>query len=180
VIDPVVGLLIVGGLMVLFLSASWHKWRALAEFEAVLVNYRLVPRPVAHVLRIAVPALELLLALALAYGPTRPAAAVAGGALLLVYAAAIAINLRRGRRDLDCGCAAWNERRPIAPWMIVRNIVLAGILAASLAPWTTRPLSAVDALTVAGGVVIATLLYAAIDRLLGQVVPRAAALKGQA
>ena len=179
-IDPVVGLLIVGALMALFVSASWHKWRALADFEAVLVNYQLVPLTVAHVLRVVVPALELLLALALAYERTRPAAAVAGATLLLCYAAAIAVNLRRERRDLDCGCAAWNERRPIAPWMVVRNVALAGTLAAALVPWSARPLGAVDALTVGGGVVIAVLLYAAIDRLLGQLVPRAAALKGPA
>ena len=177
-IDPVVGLLIVAGLMALFLSASWHKWRALPEFEAVLVNYRLVPRPLARLLRSAVPALELLLALALASGPTRAAAAAAGAVLLLLYAMAIAINLHRDRRDLDCGCAAWNERRPIASWMVARNVLLAAMLAVSLAPWSARPLGAVDALTVGGGVVISALLYAAIDRTLGQLVPRAAALKG--
>jgi len=42
-----------------------------------------------------------------------------------------------------------------------------------------RALGAIDALTVGGGVVIAALLYGAVDQLLGQVAPRAALLRGR-
>ena len=60
-------------------------------------------------------------------------------ALLLTYAIAIAINLARGRRDLDCGCAGPNERRPIAAWMVWRNVGIAILLAAVLLPWSAAP-----------------------------------------
>jgi hypothetical protein len=41
-----------------------------------------------------------------------------------------------------------------------------------------RTLMATDLLTVAGGVTVATLLYASLDRLLGRVVPQTAAFGG--
>ncbi len=99
--------------------------------------------------------------------------------MLLAYALAIGINLRRGRADLDCGCAVRQQRRPIARWMVLRNALLAAVLGAAAAPWDSRPLGAVDALTVIGGVAIAAFVYVAVDRLLGELAPRAALLRGR-
>jgi hypothetical protein len=178
-IDPDVGLLASGGAALLFAAASWHKWSAATQFEAVLRSYRLLPDAAVAPLAWLIPALELGLALGLLSAATRRPSALVGAALLLAYALAIAINLGRRRIDLDCGCAVRHERRPIALWMVIRNLLLAAALAASVAPWGVRPLGAVDALTVGGGVVIAALLYGAIDRLLGQVMPRAALLRGR-
>ena len=68
--------------------------------------------------------------------------------------------------------------RPIAPWMVARNLMLALLLlAVTLVPWKTRPLSPVDVLTVGGGVVIATLLYLSLDQLLGRAATWTAALR---
>jgi hypothetical protein len=61
--------------------------------------------------------------------------------------------------------------------MVVRNLVLATALAGALLPRSPRPLGAVDALTIGGGAAILALLYVAIDQLLGQIMPRAAALR---
>ena len=178
--DPDVGALIVAAFALLFASASWHKWRSLAEFEAVLLNYRLAPARLGPLLKVLIPALELVLAGALLFAATRRVAAATGIVVLLGYATAIAINLLRNRRDLDCGCGARDDRRPIAPWMVARNLVLATLLGGAVLPWSARALGAVDALTIGGGVALLALLYVAIDQLLGQVLPRAAALKGPA
>jgi len=175
VIDPDVGLLVCGACALLFATASWHKARAPAEFAAILRSYQLAPRPALWALRWLIPAVELATAVGLLMPFARSRAALAGATLLLVYAAAIAVNLVRRRLDLDCGCSVRHARRPIARWMVIRNVLLAAALAATTAPWSARPLGVVDAITVGGGVAIATLLYAAIDRLLGEVVPRAAA-----
>ncbi len=174
-LDPGAGYVLVGALALLFAQAAWHKWRALAQFGAVLEAYRLFPAPLLLPLRLLVPACETAIALLLLPDATRSAAAAAGAALLLAYAAAMAVNLRRGRRDLDCGCAGPAERRPIAAWMAWRNVLLAGLLALVGQPWMQRPLGATDLLTVAGGVLVLVLLYAALDRLLGQVLPHVAA-----
>lgn len=176
-IDPAVGALILASLALLFATASWHKLRSLAEFEAVLVNYRLVPGALAPLLRLLVPALELGIAIGLLLAPTREAAALTGIVVLLGYAAAIGINLARNRRDLDCGCGPRRDRRSIAAWMVGRNLVLAAVLGGALLPSSGRALEAVDALTIGGSVAILALLYVAIDQLLGEVRPRAAALR---
>ena len=125
----------------------------------------------------AVPALELAVAVALLSAMTRAAAALAGMALLLAYGGAIAVNLARGRRDLACGCGGAQDTRPIAPWMVVRNLLLGLLLATALASWRPRMLLMTDALTVAAGIAVAALLYASLDRLLGILAARAAALR---
>jgi hypothetical protein len=178
VLDPGFGYAIVIGFALLFAHAALGKWRSIAGFGAVLANYRLFPAPLATALGILVPAAESAVALLILMAATRPWAAAAGSVLLLAYAAAIAINLRRGRYDLDCGCAGPADRRPIAGWMIWRNAVLAAVLAATALPWTARSLGWTDAITVGGGLTVLTVLYMALDRLLGQVMPRTAVLRG--
>jgi hypothetical protein len=177
-LDPCIGCVLAGAFALLFAHAALAKWRGLAEFRAVLANYRLFPAPLGAALAWLVPALEAALALALLNAPTRWFASLAGAALLLAYAAAISANLRRGRYDLDCGCGGPAERRPIAAWMVGRNVALAAALAAVGPQWSARTLGWTDLLTVVGGLVVVTLLYVALDRLLGQVMPRTAALRG--
>jgi hypothetical protein len=177
-LDPGLGYVLVVALALLFAQAAWHKWRALAQFGGSLAAYRLFPRPLLGLLRVAVPAGETAIALLLLPAATRPWAAAAGAALLLAYAGAMAINLGRGRYDLDCGCAGPAERRPIAAWMVWRDVLLAVLLALGGLPWATRPLTATDLVTVGGGLLVVALLYTAVDRLLGQIMPRTASLRG--
>ena len=102
------------------------------------------------------------------------AASIAG----LGYAAAIAINLARGRHDLTCGCGGPNDRRPIAAWMVWRNLGLALLLGVSVLPWSSRPLEGADALTIGMGTAVIGLLYMSFDLLLGRLQPRVARLPG--
>jgi len=176
-LDPAIGALLLGCFALLFASAALHKLRAYAQFAAILHAYRVLPEAAAPLAPL-VPLLELTVALALLVPATRPGAALVGAALLAAYAAAIALNLVRGRRDLACGCGGPDEARPIAPWMVGRNLLLAALLAATLVPWRGRDLRATDMLTMVGGMAVATLLYVSIDRLLGRVVPRSAVLRG--
>jgi len=176
--DPGIGYVIVFAMAALLLSAAGAKWRAVAEFRAVVANYRVLPPPLTGAAAIALPALETLVAVLLLVAPARRGAALGGAVLLLLYAGAISVNLWRGRRDLDCGCAGPARRRPIAAWMVWRNVVLAAVLVAAGLRWDTRTPTWTDALTIVAGVTALAILYAALDRLLGDVVPRAAALRG--
>jgi hypothetical protein len=178
VLDPGVGCVLVGGFAVLFGHAALGKWRRIAEFGAVLANYRLILAPLVAALAVLVPGLETTIALFLLAAPTRPWAAATGAALLVAYATAIGINLHRGRYDLDCGCAGPADRRPIAAWMVWRNLLLAAALATAGLPWSSRPLGWIDVITVGGGLAVLVTLYVALDRLFGQVMPRTAVLRG--
>jgi uncharacterized membrane protein len=176
-LDPGVGFLLLGCFALLFVSAAWHKLRALPRFAEVLRAYRVLPAPAVQ-FAVLVPLLELAVGVALLVPAARSGAAAAGAALLALYAGSIALNLARGRRDLACGCGGPDEARPIASWMVVRNLLLAALLIATRVPWQSRTLLATDLLTIGAGVVAATLLYVSLEHLLGRVAPRAAAFGG--
>src|SRR5260370_9248504 len=115
-IDPAYALLIVSCAMLLFGAAAAHKLRSVGEFSQTLARYQLLP---AGFIRIAGPALglmELAICLGLPWPALRPVGAAAGVVLLLMYSAAITINLARGRHDLDCGCGGGRWRAPPCCW----------------------------------------------------------------
>jgi hypothetical protein len=178
VLDPAIGALLLACLALLFAGAALHKLRNLAHFTEVLRAYRVLPEDAVRLAPL-VPLAELTVAAALVTPAVRSGAALAGATLLLVYATAIGVNLGRGRRELACGCGGPDDARPIAPWMVARNLTLALLLALTLLSWRERPLLATDAITVGGGAVVATLLYVCLDRLLGRVAPWTAALAGR-
>ena len=176
-IDPAVGALLAGAFALLFASAASHKLLDLGRFAAAFRAYEVVP-PAFSGMALLVPLIELAIGAALLATRSRPPAAVAGTALLLTYAAAIGVNLGRGRRNLDCGCGGPRERRPIGPWMVWRNIALAALLAALLLPWEPRALGAADAVTIGAGTAVAALLYMCVEVLLGRAAPHLPRARG--
>jgi len=174
-IYPIVGALAVA---VLFASAASHKLRAPQRFARQLEDYALFPPPLLAPLTRLVPLLEAGLALALLLPATRPWAALGAALLLAVYAAAIGINLWRGRRDIDCGCSGPGQVQPLRPVLLLRNGILAALaLLAGLTP-ETRALGVLDGLIalLAGGTLV--LVYTAADTLLANA-PLLRALNGK-
>jgi hypothetical protein len=176
-LDPAIGLLLVAAVALLFASASAHKLRDLRRFDEIFNAYDVLTSTTRWHFSRGIPLLELAVAAGLLFDPTRLYAAVLGMGLLSIYATAIAINLRRGRRDLACGCGGPDERRPIALWMVWRNMALVLALALGLVPWTTRPLNLTDAVTVVFGVLTLALIYLCIDQMMGYL-QRAAQFRG--
>ena len=168
-IDPGVAWLIIACAGLLFLVAALHKLRDLRRFREVFAAYQLMPLTAGRLLAPVVPALELAVAVGLLFDDLRAPALRIGVALMLAYGAGIAINLARGRRDLDCGCAGPNDRRPIAAWMIWRNVGIAILLSAVLLPWSDRPFVLTDGVTVGFGTACCALIYLCLDRLLAPV-----------
>lgn len=166
VLDPAIGLLITACIALLFAGAAAHKLRDLKGFDQIFSAYGLMPAMPEMSLSWLVPLLETTVAAGLLINVSRPYAGALGIVLLSAYAAAIAVNLKRGHRDLACGCGG-PERRTIAAWMVWRNLVTALAAAAVFLPWAHRPLSLTDAFTVAFGVPTIALVYLCIDQLLG-------------
>lgn len=166
VVDPAIALLARTALSLLFVVAAAHKLLHLSQFVAVLEAYELSAPRFSSVLARLLPLFELAVAIGIWIVPTRVYTSLLAATLLLIYAAAIGINLARGRRDLDCGCTAFGRRSSIAGWMLARNAVLATTAVLASAPVTSRTLTLTDALTVGGGLCVLTLLYAAVDGLL--------------
>lgn len=176
-LDPVIPLVIALSLAVLWLMAATHKLRVFDAFSGVLADYRLLPAGVTGVCAAAVVGVELCLGIGLLM-PTGRDFALSGSALVLVlYAGAIAVNLVRGRRFIDCGCSGLAEQQPLGVWLVVRNLLLALAALAATLPVQGRALVWFDAVAVSAAVCVSAFLYAAINRLFAQE-PDLARLRG--
>jgi len=165
-LDPIFIIASALTIAVLLASAATHKVRAPARFTKQLADYQLLPdvlvRPVARV----IPVVELVIAFALLVPVSRYWAALTAASLIALYAAAIGINLWRGRRDIDCGCAGPDQAQPLRPVLLLRNSVLVGVaLLASVLPMA-RDLGFFDGFVTVAASAVALLLYAAADGLL--------------
>jgi hypothetical protein len=155
--DPLLELTVAWALAVLFAASAAHKLAALGEWPGVVRNYRLLPEALATAAAGALLIAGVLTAGALLWPATRRIGACAAAAQLLVFAAAIAINLRRGRTSIDCGCFGSRLRQGISAWMVVRNLALVLLALGLLLPATARELTALDLATALA--VVATLAF---------------------
>jgi len=115
-----------------FARAASLKIRAWASFEGVVDNYDLLPHALVVPVAVGLPIAEALIAAALPVpAAQQPWAELAAAALLAVFALAMGINLAQGRGHIDCGCGDARARQPLRWGLVVRNLVLAGLLAAA-------------------------------------------------
>ena len=146
-----------------FLLAAAQKvshWRILS---GVITNYRLLPRWAVTPAAAVLPPLEMVIAILLLGTLAMPWAALASIALLAVFAGAMAVNLRRGRSAIDCGCGQSFLAQTLSWTLVVRNAVLAALLLPSLA--LTDPSTLSVALTGAGAGLAFFLLYLLLNAL---------------
>ncbi len=169
-LDPLVASLIAFGGVALFAWAAMHKLRTREAFVATLEQYRLLPRRAVGVAALVLAVMEIATAGLLLWPASRFIGAATGAVLLVIYASAIAINLARGRGDLDCGCGL--QPRVIGGWMVARNLIVAASLALLWLPTSGRAIGAADLATIAAALLIGALLYSSIELLLGRAVPR--------
>jgi hypothetical protein len=102
----------------------------LADFRSAVTNYRLLPTRLVPAVALTLPFAELAAAVLLALGILPGIIAGLLAVLLLSFAAAIAINLARGR-SFDCGCAG-SAPRTIS-WAHVASDVCMAALAVAIA-----------------------------------------------
>ncbi len=164
-IDPSIALAsrLLGALV--FLTAVAGKLAHRHELAGVVVNYRLVPEPLAASMAWLVVGLESLVTVSLATGLYARSGAALAIALLCGFALAMGINLVRGRREIDCGCFQSGLRQSLSPGLLVRNLVLALALSplfAATSAWG-GPLQWVDGV---GAGLAAYGLYRTFDQLL--------------
>lgn len=161
--DPLIQLTVAWSLAVLFAASAAHKLDALGEWPGVVRNYRVLPRT------LALPAAGILLiaggltAAALVWPVTRRIGACGAAVQLVLFGAAMAVNLRRGRSSIDCGCFGSRLRQGIAAWMVGRNLVLTLLALSLLVPASPRGLGALDLATAAAVVATLTFLYPVLE-----------------
>jgi uncharacterized membrane protein YphA (DoxX/SURF4 family) len=123
-------------LICVFLRAGFAKVTDLADFKSAVTNYRLLPAALVPAVALTLPFAELAAAVLLAFGILPGIIAGLLAILLLTFAAAIAINLARGR-SFDCGCAG-SAPQTINWAHVASNVCLAALaVAVAVAPPTT-------------------------------------------
>ena len=125
----------------IFVVAALPKVADPPSFAHMIYNYRLVPGAAVNAFALVMPWVELLVGLALILGVWPREAAALAGFLLLVFIAAIGLNLVRGHA-VDCGCfdlhSAGKSRQELLSdmrWVLIRDtamlLMVAQVLLAS-------------------------------------------------
>ena len=130
---------------VTFLISAVPKLRHPRGFVLTVLDYSILPLPVASLCGWLLPPLELLIALLLLTGTALSVAAIVASLLLISFIFAVSTNIMRGR-DMDCHCFGTKARRTIGWPLIVEDSLLlcgAAIMACltssslmTLAPWS--------------------------------------------
>lgn len=171
-LDPVLVWIIRIALGLLFGVAAWHKLSDGRRFAATLERYRLLPAWAVRPAAVGLPVLELGIALGLWLDFTANAAAAAAMSLLGLYTLAMVVNLRRGRRDLDCGCLGPSRKTPVHGGLVARNLALMGAAVAAALPMGQRALGWVDFATLGCALIVIGLLWSAAQQLTANALPR--------
>jgi uncharacterized membrane protein YphA (DoxX/SURF4 family) len=163
-VDPSIQLAarVLGALV--FGTAVYGKMRHRAEYFGVVANYRLLSEYLVIPVAWLVLGLEALAVLSFVSGSLILWGAWLAALLLSGFAAAIAINLARGRKAIDCGCFQSALRQPLRSVLVARNLLLAAAILPLVESSALDPsvLQWLDGL--AAGVVL-FVLYRTLDRL---------------
>ena len=125
----------------IFLTAALGKSRHRLAFQGVVTNYRLLPEIAVPGFALLLPLVEATVAAALLIAPAA-APEVSAATLLILFAAAMAINIFRGRRHIDCGCFQSALKQTLSWTLVARNVALALLLVIPAAvPGASLPVS---------------------------------------
>ena len=144
-VDPVMGHAAAASVAVLFLLAALSKLRDIELFHAVLDNYQLLPSALVPVAARVLPTLELAAGVLLLPLVSRPSGAVLALGLLVLVSGAVAVNLRRGRSRIVCGCG--DDALPLSAGLLWRNSVVSMVIVVASQSHNFRPTVWLDLLS---------------------------------
>lgn len=164
-IDAAAAALLISAVTLLFAFSVSHKIRSPQHFAAVLADYQIMPDGLVPAASWVVISAELAVVGLVLLGQAA-AALMLAGLLMAGYTFGIALNLLRGRRDIDCGCAGPAASQTLSGWLLLRNVLLLTVIAVALVPGQGRTLGWFDWLTVTLGLAAAAALYSAANTLI--------------
>lgn len=128
----------------LFVVAGVTKLPNVAALARTVRAYEILPASWARWVSRVLPPLEIGAGLTFAAGISPRLTGVVLAALLAAFSFGVAVNLRRGRRTIDCGCFGSRSGRGISWTIVLRNAAF-GVVAA-VAGWRSGQIgaSAVD------------------------------------
>ena len=164
--DPVY--LIAASLMLsyVFVDVGQHKLRHQPHYSAVIEAYRILPRALSKYAAVLIGALEVAVGIAVLVPQSHAVAVNAMLVLLSLYVVAIAVNLARGRTDIDCGCGGPMSRQSISGWLLPRNSALIAIALLAIFEVTPRVINWLDWTVAILAAAAGTIVYNTINLLL--------------
>lgn len=94
-----------------------------ASFRRSVQAFGIVPTRISGIASPVIPPVEIAAGILLGLGIFPGLSSAVAGLLLTAFAAALAINLSRGRTDIECGCFG-AARHAISPSSLARTLVL--------------------------------------------------------
>jgi uncharacterized membrane protein YphA (DoxX/SURF4 family) len=167
--DPVLQRSLAAALAIILLTGAWQKLRDPVLFAAAVENYRLLPDSLIAPLARLLPWWEAAAGALLLLPDWRQVGAMLTIALLLTVTAAVAINILRGHREIDCGCGGLTAQvgdQTLSWGLVTRNLLMIGASLLTMAGEVGRETVWIDYLSVAGGTLGLTGLYLASNQLL--------------
>jgi len=130
----------------LFVRAAWHKIAEFTEFTGFVADYKLLPETLVTPVSMAAVGAEVLVVLLQLVPGGQVYGLVLGVAILSLYAAAMSINILRGRASIECGCGG--AVQPLSWSLVWRNAVLVtmAVTATATAPYSLDAGGAIAAL----------------------------------
>jgi len=116
----------------LFALAAAHKFRSGLYYRELLSSYFDSINVGAGGVRF-IASVESIVALLLLFPQTRSVGLSAGAMVLLFYALMMALQVKRGRDDIACGCAGPASMLTVSPALVLRNFFCAALAVLSLA-----------------------------------------------
>ena len=95
------GIRIIVGLMLIYFS--YHKFSAPLQWSEVVYQYRLIPFALVNIVSTLLMGLEMVAGLCILFGVFSRAAAIVGGSVVLIFLAALQINILK-EVYIYCGC----------------------------------------------------------------------------
>lgn len=145
-------------IVLIFVRAVWHKLGAFTEFTGFVADYKLFGERLVRPVSMGIVGAELAAVLLQLVPGAQAAGLILAAALLALYAGAMAVNIRRGRISIECGCGG--AVQPLSWTLVGRNAVLAlvAIGAAMLGPYALDVAGAITAIACGVSLWIAFLL----------------------
>jgi uncharacterized membrane protein YphA (DoxX/SURF4 family) len=151
-------------LSVILIRAALHKFRDRKNFEAELKAYQLLPESFLSIAAVVLFFTEALTALMLLNVDWKFPVLIAAF-LLFTYSLAMAINLLKGRIDIDCGCTGPSGAKKTISWPLVfRNLVLVFLALLCVTPQATPSVSGPEQFMILAGTAVSLLLYETIEQ----------------
>jgi hypothetical protein len=175
-LDPVIARTCGALISIVLLTSAWQKLRDIGLFRIILENYRLLPDALVAPAALALPLLEVAAGAMLLFADLRAGGGLLALTVLAGVSAGVAINLVRGRLDLDCGCGGVSGSQPISWGLVLRNLVLMALTLIGMQEGAARALVWVDYLSVGAGTLALLGLYACANQLLANH-PRLSAMR---